>query len=672
MYNSDRKNQITGEWERFCKQGETNLKHVRKCILSSWKRSREHGVDPLNVEPKGVDDSLLKHLLKTRKQLLRISLPVIQNLYKFISGSRSILILSDENGVILSRIGDPEYLTHSKAYEPGIEYSERTVGTNGIGTTLYLDSPTQIWAAEHFAHHNHTLCCSAATIHDSEGNVIGCLNLSSLWDKVHTHTLAMVAAAANSIEQQLRIESVLENKVALLQEKQVIFELINDGLLSIDNDLIITEINERARRILGIDKNGGRGNSINDYILSGVDFSAIIAKKKSIFDQDVAFTTPKGVLACLLSATPITKSNGLVITIREAKSIRRMVNRYAGSRAVYTFKDIIGESPQIMESIRFAKIAGQSNTNTLILGESGTGKEIFAQAIHNSSDRSHGPFVAINCGALPRDLIQSELFGYAEGAFTGARKQGNPGKFELADGGTIFLDEIGEMPLNAQVNLLRVVETKEVFRLGDKQARPVDVRIIAATNQPLMQAITEKTFREDLYYRLNIFTIQLPPLRLRQGDIEVLIDHFLEQVSLSVAKEKPKIEPEALDAICSYSWPGNIRQLENAIERAVQICQGNVITKADLSRDIIYPIDELLANTSKNQNVKQPLMMVKKTEKPEQPELGSLQNVEYVSILNVLKEMNGNIRRSAETLGIARSTLYEKMRKYKIDVSSIR
>lgn len=660
MVDAEMKKQIANQWQQFCVNGVADPLRVRDFILASWQRSRSFGVDPENVEAQSVSENQLNDILELRKDLIRISLPVIENLYSCIKGSRSIIILSDENGIILSRTGDAEYVTNSSDYEPGIEYSERTVGTNGIGTSLYLDAPVQIWAEEHFANRNHQLSCSATPVHDPVGNVVGCLNLSCLWDRVHTHTLGMVMAAGSSIEQQLRIESVLANKVALLQEKEGIFELIQDGLLTIDRNLVITDINKHARRILGIGESQGCGNLVTGYVLDGIDFKQIVGSEKGVYDKDVTLRLRTNVVNCTMSATPIVKSEGLVITLREAKSVRRMVNRYAGSKAVFTFDDIIGVSPQLMEAVRLAKIAGQSNTNTLILGASGTGKEMFAQAIHNHSERVKGPFVAVNCGALPRELIQSELFGYAEGAFTGARKQGNPGKFELADGGTIFLDEIGEMPLSAQVNLLRVVEDKEVVRVGDTYARPVDVRIIAATNSQISAAIGEKTFREDLYYRLNVLTINLPPLRLRRGDMDVLVAYFLRKVSHTIGREQLELSREAYEAVHRYSWPGNIRELENSIERAVHISQGRSITPADLGRDVGISAEQDISSS------------VRQEVRPAGGVERSLQAGEYATILDALESNRGNVRQSAEVLGIARSTLYQKIRKYGIDVGLLR
>lgn len=657
--------QIFNQWRRFCTGGELNPEVVRPLIRESWKRSRHNKVDPKSLKISRISDDSLSVLLKKHRRLLRIASPVIEHLFSFIRGSRSIIILADEAGIILSRTGDPEYLTHSSHYEPGIEYSERSVGTNGIGTCLAIEDPVQIWGAEHYAERNHRLCCSAAPIHAPDGKLLGCLNLSCLLPLGHSHTLAMVAAAAGAIERQIRIEGVLEKKVDLLREKQTILELINDGLVSLDHEGRITEINGRGRKMLGVAPGRGIGERLETYILSGLDFTQISGSNRSIHDRDATLKLKNGILPCTISATPITEGKGLIITLREARRVRNMVNRYAGARAVFNYGDIVGSSPQIREAVRLAEIAGRSEANTLILGESGTGKEIFAQSIHNGSERQSGPFIAINCGALPRDLIQSELFGYVSGAFTGASRQGNPGKFELADGGTIFLDEIGEMPTSAQVNLLRVVENKEVIRVGDQFARPVDVRIIAATNRSLLHAIDEGTFREDLYYRLNILTINLPPLRLRSGDLEVLTNHFLDKICRARSMAVPEMDPEVVQAFCDYSWPGNIRQLENVIERAVYICREGRIRLDDIEREIRQ------CSTSGSLTLQPDYGSIRSARLPVPPKT-RLNEVEREAVFQVLKKHRGNVRKSAQELGLARSSLYERVKKYHFDLSSLR
>lgn len=277
---------------------------------------------------------------------------------------------------------------------------------------------------------------------------------------------------------------------------------------------------------------------------------------------------------------------GMVLRFNETKRINRLVNRISGFKPNYTFDSIIGSSNTTKKMIYECKRAASSSSNILILGESGTGKELVAQAIHSASKYSTGPFVAINCGALPKGLVESELFGYERGAFTGANKDGHPGKFELADGGTLFLDEIGEMPLDVQVTLLRVLETREVVRIGGKYPKPIDVRIIAATNRDLREAVKDKTFRDDLYYRLNVLSIRIPPLRERGDDILELTDYFIKGFSSSKGITY-SVDPRVYDILTRYTWPGNIRELENTIERAVNITDNNMILPEHLPTHIL-------------------------------------------------------------------------------------
>jgi len=234
-----------------------------------------------------------------------------------------------------------------------------------------------------------------------------------------------------------------------------------------------------------------------------------------------------------------------------------------------------------------SKAAAGSDSTILLLGESGTGKDVFAQAIHNASGRNRGPFVAINCGAIPRELIASELFGYTEGAFTGAKRGGSPGKFELADGGTLFLDEIGEMPAELQTTLLRVLEQKTVTRIGGTEVIPVNVRIIAATNKDLSKEVVRGTFRQDLYYRLNVVSIRLAPLRERKEDIIPLARHFIGHLSAKLGKEPLKLENKVTSLIQSYCWPGNVRELQNVVERALHLAKGNNFTEDLLPEEIL-------------------------------------------------------------------------------------
>ena len=304
----------------------------------------------------------------------------------------------------------------------------------------------------------------------------------------------------------------------------------------------------------------------------------------------IPYEAMPAIVAIFCSATPSVNvlkdlngnKDGLVLTIQENKALHKLINKMTATQAEFTFDDIIGNSNVMVKAKKLGRIASRSNANVLLLGESGTSKELFAQSIHNNGDRSGNPFIAINCGSLPRNLIESELFGYEGGAFTGAKKEGRPGKFELANGGTIFLDEIGDMPLDIQVSLLRVLENREVTRIGGTKNIRIDVKVIAATNKNLEELIENKMFREDLYYRLNVLSINVPPLRERNEDIIYLADYFLLKHRKNLLKNISGFTEEVYQIFSTYSWPGNVRELENVIERAVNICEQNIITINEL------------------------------------------------------------------------------------------
>ncbi len=291
--------------------------------------------------------------------------------------------------------------------------------------------------------------------------------------------------------------------------------------------------------------------------------------------------------------------------------------------------------------IELAKIAAKTGSRVLLVGESGTGKELFAQAIHNESPRRAGPFVAVSCAAVPRELIEAELFGYREGAFTGARRGGQMGKFELADGGTLFLDEISSMPLEMQAKLLRVLQEGEVMRLGDERPRRVDVRVIAAANTDLMEEVRHRNFREDLYFRLNVVEIFIPPLRERKEDLPLLVEHILARTSAQLNRGTIRISKEAMGVMMAYSWPGNVRELENCLERASILCEGDLVQSQHLPRQLLM--------------VRQKDLWERQQEKP-------LHEWEEQIIAQTLEKCQGNISLCARRLGVSRSTLHRRMK----------
>ncbi len=322
--------------------------------------------------------------------------------------------------------------------------------------------------------------------------------------------------------------------------------------------------------------------------------------------------------------------------VRENVLLRKVLKRE------YHFRDLLSKSPRMQEVFDLARTAARRNSTILILGESGTGKELLARAVHAESPRNAEPFVAVSCAALTETLLESELFGHEKGAFTGAATR-RKGKFEMAQGGTLFLDEVGDISAKLQVDLLRVLEERRFFRVGGNEPVQVDVRIIAATNRDLQKAVAEGTFREDLFYRLNVIPIQLPPLRDRLEDLPLLVDHFLEQLGAEMNIHVDQVSTDAMAVLMAHTWPGNVRELRNIIERAMVVVSGRVIGSADLG-----------------------LRRPPCAEVEEGGGLASLEEVERHHIGRVLQETGGNISQAARTLGIDRATLYNKMKKYQL------
>ncbi len=318
-------------------------------------------------------------------------------------------------------------------------------------------------------------------------------------------------------------------------------------------------------------------------------------------------------------------------------------------RAKYFFKDIIGNSSESKNVKILAKKSANTNSNVLIVGESGTGKELYANSIHNASNRRLGPFIKINCGAIPAELLESELFGYEEGAFTGAKKGGKKGKFELANGGTIFLDEIGDMPMCMQVKLLRVIQEREVERVGGNILNKIDVRIIAATNKNLEQLVKKNKFRVDLYYRLNVIRINVPPLREIKEDILLISDFLIKKVSNKLGIYIKGVSKEAKEYLYNYNWPGNIRELENVIERSANLLDSDFIIKPQHLPKQILKSHTIKIHVEKDKYLKD-----------------IISEIEKEVICNCLEENNGNKNKTSKILGISRASLYKKISEYNI------
>jgi len=430
-----------------------------------------------------------------------------------------------------------------------------------------------------------------------------------------------------------------------------IMDSISEGVLTLDQAGRVTHMNKQASLSLGIDFRASIGQDLVKIMgPANESFLARVYGHKEVYAEQLVVRRKKDKLKLVVSCTPLIGKTGHVIgkvvILQPMQTYNRLVKRAIGNRARITFDKIVGQNSIFKYSLKCAQIAAQSDSNVILLGESGVGKEMFAQAIHNASRRSTEPFLAINCAALPRELISSELFGYEEGAFTGARKGGNQGKFELADQGTIFLDEIGEMPLDMQGSLLRVLEEGIITRLGGAGPVPVNVRVIAATNKNLLEEVEKRHFRADLYYRLCVIDIDIPPLRERKDDIPQLVNYFIKTIAPRLGKSIDGIDQSALDVLLDYHWPGNVRELSNVIERAINMASGEHLSIEDLSPEIV--------RSGKGRHW---MVEAQVSKKPPNEQI----------IRQCLQRNNGNMSKAAEELGISRSTLYRKTRMFRIE-----
>ncbi len=680
---------ITKEaWEGLlqCKEDFVNnkLADPRTCsfvnqeIAASWIRSRQFGIDPhMDVHLPTLSPDQFEALLKENSQLINIVKPLIENFKEMaVLESGYVMYVCDKNGAFLYSEGEMTRLPTLHDSKAGLVWNESTIGTNVHSLCARLKQPVQIWGPEHYCMVLKDVMVSASPIMNEEGEVIATLILSQplvgtpwteSFQNFRSHTLGLITAVASAVEAQIKLENSNEklkesyhDLATVHNALEATLTFIDEGIITIDCVGKILHSNNEGLRILKLRPEDVGNRYIKEYLSPQSDIKVLIADGRP---RDIEETICSGndENAYLLSIRPILNrsSNRVDLTVLRFNPIEKInsiaANR-AGAIAIYRFEDILGENREFKMSLAIAQRFATSEENILLLGESGTGKELFAQAIHNVH-RPRGPYIAVNCAAMPRELIESELFGYEGGSFTGAERSGRPGKIELANGGTLFLDEIGDMPLELQAVLLRVLEDKQVMRIGGRRYKKVDFRLVAATNKDLYKMIQESQFREDLYFRLSVLTVNIPPLRARGNDVEVLSRIFVEKYCQKQGWEVPEISPAALKHIKEYKWPGNVRQLQNAMVYAVNTAIDCVIKPENLPGYIIRdtaPIKIEAASTSST----------------DIREMLSMENLERSAIGTALLHANNCIPVAAEMLGISRSTLYRKLKEYNIEHGS--
>ncbi|TYP56172.1 PAS domain S-box-containing protein [Thermosediminibacter litoriperuensis] len=479
------------------------------------------------------------------------------------------------------------------------------------------------------------------------GDTIGAYSAKKLGLESRLITSGKEAVAA-AVNEAFRLAHALQAEKEKAEQIRTIVDFVHDGIIAVDKEGVISTYNRMAEKIFKKPTAEAIGRKIETVVPNTKLYEVMKTGKPQVGElQEVSDTM------IATNRVPIVVGNevvGAVATFQDVTMLQKVEHKIRrqladkGLVAVYKFDDIVFSSEKMKDAVNQAKKYARLDSTVLMVGETGTGKELFAQSIHNASRRKNGPFVAINCAALPENLLESELFGYAEGAFTGARKGGKAGLFELAHRGTIFLDEIGEMPPGLQSKLLRVIQEKRVMRIGDDRLIPVDVRIICATNRDLVKMIKQGKFREDLFYRINVLQINIPPLRERKEDLDVLVPHFIKKHSPGCGKYIKGITSGAMELLKTLNFPGNVRELESIIERACALCEGTLIDVGDIK---FYYREE--SDTP--------------PEKESYERIKPLEEVEKEYIVKAIKLTGGNLSEAARKLGVNRTTLWRKLKK---------
>ncbi len=457
----------------------------------------------------------------------------------------------------------------------------------------------------------------------------------------------------------------LEKMKKYIDILETILDNAYEGIVIVDKDGYIRKFNHAYEEFLGIKEKEVLGKHVTD-VIENTRMHKVVKNGK----REVGHVQEINGHKIIASRIPVIEKDEVVagvgkILFKDIKELKSLAQRFEVlenklnyykneverlQQAKYSFSNIITKDSKMEYLKGIAKDAAESNSTVLIQGESGTGKELFAHAIHKASHRKYGAFVRVNCAAIPQNLLESEFFGYESGAFTGANKNGKPGKFELANGGTIFLDEIGAMPLEMQAKLLRVIQEREFERVGGTTTIDLDLRIIAATNEDLEKKVKKGDFREDLYYRINVIQLNIPPLRERSGDIEILAKSLIKKLSNELDMEEKSISDKAIAKLKSYNWPGNVRELHNFLERALNLAKGEIIMAHDLP--------DIISNKDSNDEAKYTLKK-------------AVVDAEKEAIKKAIKKAEGNKTKAAKILGIHRTSLYHKLKEYEIDLDYV-
>jgi sigma-54 dependent transcriptional regulator, acetoin dehydrogenase operon transcriptional activator AcoR len=603
-------------------------------LRSSWQRSRQFGLAPTGRAPGAPHASAaqLARTLDRQHELVSHARPVMEFLFDQTRDAGSIVILADAQGVLLRALGDASFADRAQrvALRPGANWHEQWRGTNAIGTALAHRAPIVVHGGEHYLERNSFLTCTAAPIADSAGRVLGVLDISGDHRGYHSHTLPLVRLAARTIEHKLFDTRHAGHLRLHLHAQAEGIGGVTEGLLALSDEGRIIGANAAALSILGVAR-----NVIEDIALDGVlqlDIATLHAWCRVPGDRPHRVHRHDG---SLLWAR--VEGGRDIVIARAAPALARVHPTEQDALALLDTGDSC-----MLAAISRARRVLDKPIALLLQGESGAGKEVFARALHDSSTRAREPFVAVNCAALPEALIEAELFGYRPGAFTGASRDGAPGRIRESHGGTLFLDEIGDMPLTLQARLLRVLQDRQVQPLGGGKPVAVDFRLVCATHRDLRALMGEGRFREDLYYRINGLALQLPALRDRQDKAQLMarmLGEFLPGREITFA-------PDLLAAMLRHRWPGNLRQLCNALRTAAAL-----LGDAEVQIDWCHLPDDLAGD-----------LRVTPSKRDAIDTQADLRARAESTVKEVVQSCAGNMSEAARRLGISRNTLYRKLR----------
>jgi transcriptional regulator of acetoin/glycerol metabolism len=648
---------IARSWEAFVGRGNVPSSVPRPVIAQRWQRSRELGIDPFMERAPTVLMAEEIAAILAREDLGRAGKQVVDDFSPAVEGTGHVILLADALGRIIYSAGHvPLRETLDRLnLAPGAGWSEATVGPNGIGTPIALGRPEIVFGPEHYCRQFQPWVCYGSPIREPEtGRIVGGVDITGPARKAHVLAFVLTVSIARSIEQSLAFLRLERRQALLTTFRGLERRWPTEGILLVSEAGKVVEMNAAAADALGVES----------AVLSPTPPLAEIAPElwgrvcqvvqggAAPGERVTLQTTTRGPRGLLYRVEPVTQDgrllgSAILLSPPSAAPSRGRPGirpRSAAAAAKYTFADFLGEAPSLREALDLARAAARAPHDKPILlgGESGTGKELLAHAIHAESRRADGPFVAVNCGALPRELVESELFGYAAGAFTGAHREGHAGRFQAASGGTIFLDEIDSVPLELQAKFLRVLEDGEVVRLGSARPVHVDVRVVAASSVDLAQRVREGRFRLDLFHRLGVVEIVLPPLRDRGDDVLRLATAFLAQECAGAGRAPLRISAAAAECLVRYDWPGNVRELQNLCTRLVLTVPASEFQREHLPRHIRQPASTTSGVAEAGE---------------------SLRQVQDAAIQRTLWETGGDVAGAARRLGVAKTTIYRRLKR---------